>query len=480
MEEKIAKIDSDLTSFNSQTHFSQMETNIKNFKTRRDTIQHEADALDDKIDQLNAVSSILNEISYKQNQLSGIETDFKRIKNKQADNLARIFPNKTLEYDFKREVQRKHDQLVSAAKEINENLSVKQRLLLQATEKHQHLRKSLVDKEEEMKRSEEAIYSQCQSDEFEEVKARTKEKVEKLQLELGANRASETLFKKYITDLSDRSCCPLCHNDMTGPSKDDLIEELTGKIRTLPEKVRQQEQQLVRDGRKYDELLALGPTIDRVKKLREEIDTLKQDIRKLDDTMKETQSEIEDAEMCLASPDEEKSITNNMMADMTSLDRFKYEIDKLQTEMRSLKNRLPANQANENLEELKARKKSLQDELRELRVKIEEGEKQIDENQRKLQGLQEKRNKLLDVKYKLQENAHTLPQLKQRLEQLKRNIESTRQDLMRQERELVVAKDELKRVEDEKYKEKTRNKSILDHATTEKQQVDQLFRDICR
>lgn len=480
VEEKIVKIDGDLSSFNSQTHFTQMETSINSFKTRRDTIQREADELDDKIDQLNAVSNILNEISYKEKQLVSIESDFKRIKNKHTENLTRIFPNKTIDRDFKREVQRRHDQLVSAVKEINENLNKKQRILLQGKAKHQHLRTSLSDKEDELKRGEEDIYSRCQSEEFEEVKARTKEKVEKFQIELGANRASETFFKKYITDLNDRSCCPLCHNDMTGPGKDDLIEELTGKVHSLPEKVRQQEQQLVREERKWHELLALGPTIDRVKKLQEEISTLKQEIRALDDTMKETQAEIEDAEMCLSSPEEEKCIANTMLADMSSLDRFKFDLDKLQTEIQSLKGRLPADQANENLDQLKAKKKSIQDELRELRVKIEQSQKQIEENQRKLQGLQDKRNKLLEVKYKLQENAHTLPQLKQRLEQLKRNIESARQELIQLNRELDVAKDELKHLEDQKQKEKSKNKSILDHATNEKQQVDQLFRDIRR
>lgn len=281
------------------------------------------------------MSKTLNEISFKEKELEGIELNFKRIQNKHTDNLTRIFPNKTVDHDFKREVHRRYDELGSTVKEITENLNKKQRLLLQAKAKHQHLRTLVGDKEEGLNRGEEAIYTQCQSDEFEEVKARTKEKVEKFQMELGANRASETLFKKYISDLRDRSCCPLCHNDMAGHSKDDLIEKLSGKIHTLPEKVRQQEQQL-------HDLLELGPTIDRVKKLRDDIQTLKQEIRELDDTIRKTQSDIEDAEMCLASPEEEKAIANNMLSDMTSLDRFKTDIETLQTEIQSLKNGLPA------------------------------------------------------------------------------------------------------------------------------------------
>lgn len=39
--EKIAKIDSDLNSLNSQTHFTDMETSINTYKARRDTIQQE-------------------------------------------------------------------------------------------------------------------------------------------------------------------------------------------------------------------------------------------------------------------------------------------------------------------------------------------------------------------------------------------------------------------------------------------------------
>uniref|UniRef100_A0A336K089 CSON012527 protein n=1 Tax=Culicoides sonorensis TaxID=179676 RepID=A0A336K089_CULSO len=480
LQERSLAIDQQITTANTQINVDELKSSIITMRNRQNNAQHEAEHLDEKIDQLNAVSNILNEISYKEEQLKKHESDFKRIHNKQADNLKRIFPEKTIERDFKREIQRKYDELERYCKEMNSNLNKKRHELVQANSKHQHLRATLHEKEAELKRGEEEIYRVCQSDNYEEVKAKTVEKLEKLRLELGANRASETLFKKYVKDLNERSCCPLCHNEMSGNGKNELIDELDEKIRSLPDKVRQQQQQLERDEKKHFELLKLEKTIENTKKLKSETTDMTQQLRELDEKIKQMESDIEDSEMCLACPEEDKSIANGMLSDMNSLDRLKTDMEKFQNEIQSLKSRLPADQSNENLDEIKAKKKSLVEESRELRTKIDREQQKLDTHQRKIQELQEKKSKLLEMKIKLQEQTQTLPQHKERMEQLRQSIETVRKEVMQLDTDLIKYKDELVYAEDQKQKEKSKNKSILDQAIKEKQEIDQDFKDILR
>lgn len=477
--DKISRLESEQRSIVSEQVYTDKETKISDMKTKRDEIQQELDTVEEKIEQLNQISGILNEISYKEKQLVAHESEFKRIQNKQNSNLGRLF-SEMIEKDFKRAVQRKYDELEREVKALKDGNTKQGNALTENKMKQRHLRDQITKIEKELKEGEEAIYDKCQGDDYEDLKAKVKEKLEKLRMELGANRSAESFYQKYIDEVNQQNCCPLCHKDVDVFAKDDLVTELSDKIRRLPDKISQQEIQIKRDEQKFNDLLKLEPTIQRVETLKNELPKMKTDLKTFEDKIKEIESNLEDNEISLTVPEANVSLANSMLTDMSTLDQRKSEIEKTQKEISTLKNKIPGNHANENLEEIKQRKKDLKEKLKIITKEIEKEEQLFQKSQKQLQTIQEIRNKLLQNKVTLQEKAQQLPQLEERLQQLKIDVEQTRESIKTLNQNLQAAEKELNRVVEMKQQEKERNKKILDKAESEKTKIDQLHRDILR
>lgn len=421
--EEIARVDRALANSNQTLKIDQKREQLQDEKVQRDKLQVEADKLDEQITECSAEEQTLNEIAFKETELQKNESNYKILLNKNTQNLTRLF-GRTLESNFKAEIDRKIRTLDTEVKEANLAVTRHSSSLVELRTIRKNQRDRLSTMEGELKKAEDEVYEKCGGDDFEELFEKTKERYMKAQLDYGAVKSSEALFKKYISQVKDQTCCPLCHKDMNTIEREMLSDELNDEISQLPDKIASHERKLKAEERSYNQLMALKSVNSQIGKLKADIPALKEDSKKKDDEIKKLQSELEDLEMSLGVPSTNHKLASNMVSDMGQLDILRSSIDKQKQEVAVLKGKISNADRPVSLADLKTSRQEKQQQLRDLRTSIDKLEKDLDKSVAALAKIQESRTQLIEQKVKMQENAASLPEKKARLTQLQQEVDA--------------------------------------------------------
>ena len=212
---EINKVSKEYDDYIKSINVDDIKKKITNKKENREKLQEDLEKLDKKIFSLNSVTKILAEISVKEKQFEVREAEIKRLKNKHSDNFKKLFNNKPINDNYKRNVQKLYDSLNdsinSIEKKINQ-LNMKTQELQMMRKNH---RENLKKNEKELQESEDKVYELCQSNDYTDVITKIKDNIAKIQLDHGTYKSSEVLYKRYISKIDSEPCCPLCHKDMT-------------------------------------------------------------------------------------------------------------------------------------------------------------------------------------------------------------------------------------------------------------------------
>lgn len=192
----ITKIDTKFEEHKQSMNLDEIKVNIAEKKRKRDTFQEQLEKLDEQIKFLHSISKTTGELSLKTKQLEQREAEAKKVKNKQSDNIRRLFKNEMIEANFKRHIQTIYQNLQSEIGDLNKTINRQQQTITELDMTRKSQKDDLVRAERELLECEEKIYEQCHSTPFDEVLERVKENVSKHQLDHGALRSSELLYKK--------------------------------------------------------------------------------------------------------------------------------------------------------------------------------------------------------------------------------------------------------------------------------------------
>lgn len=290
---------------------------------------------------------------------------------------------------------------------------------------------------------------------------------------------------RYISKLDSESCCPLCHKDMNGSevnsnSKNsysfvfhiklihsfphqigDLTSELSDEIRRLPETLKQTELILKSEQRKLEQLLLIQPRTIR-------LETLKTDIPKNKDKLKETEERLSTAmndaetlEISIAEPNSKADLANKLLGDMSVLDEALKDLSRIQSELATLNASVPQRTTTMTMDVAQQKKATIAAEYKKNNTDISALEDKYDQNSKLLNNLRDKRNKLKDEQIKLQEDAHALPQMKTRQLEIAEQIEKHSGELRRIESSLEPLNRRLTEIVERKKRIKDENKQIF-------------------
>lgn len=151
--------------------------------------------LDEKLTFLSSIAKLMTEISLKEKELEKKNQEIQRVKSKHGDNLPKFFPS-PISSNYRRSMQTAYDKLRREVQELNEQSNS-----LKLTEQsHEIKRKNLIGDiarmETEVQQLEERIYQKCHNTPYEELMLRSKTAISKLQLEHGAHKSAEAMYKK--------------------------------------------------------------------------------------------------------------------------------------------------------------------------------------------------------------------------------------------------------------------------------------------
>lgn len=193
-----AKVSDCYDKLSQTTNLDEMKRNIDLKRVHRNDLQSQLDTIDQEILFLSSISKTTAEISVKESQLEAKESETRKIRNKHSENLKRLLNNEIVDGNYKRRVQTVYQNCQREIVEVNKNINRNQQKITELQMTRKNKKDELGRMEKELTECEEKIYEQCHGSAFVEVLERVKENVAKYQLDHGAVKSSEALYKKWV------------------------------------------------------------------------------------------------------------------------------------------------------------------------------------------------------------------------------------------------------------------------------------------
>lgn len=393
LEEGIQSVDQKMEHMKNVYKFEEEKKNINDKKQQVIKLQNEFSELDKKLDFLNTISEITSQISSNKSKIEEKDQKMKLLKNKHKSNLQAIFGEKSasISENYKRQVSSAYETTQKKITEMNAKINKLKMSQKEFEIKKSNLKDDLKKFEKELADANEKIDRKCGSSNFEDVYAKTKENVEKFQREYSAHKSSESMFKNYISMIQEDPCCPLCHKDLTNEDQSHLNEELCDKIHHLPQEINKFEKKLKDEQKKLESLTDCKPLIEKVKKLEKDIPEMKTKLKNLNVELEKVSNDLENEEIIITEPMSNLELINSMLPDMVLLDNHSMEKEKMSKEVEEMQAQLPKGN-HEDIEEVRKKKKDIDEKVKSERSSVAEMEKLYEQNQSNLNTLINRRN----------------------------------------------------------------------------------------
>lgn len=195
LEEKIAKANELYENTIKNVDQEAMREVIANKKTSIAEKQTQFKKVDEQLTFLGSMAKVVAEISLKQKDLEKKNQEVHRVRSRHADNFGKFF-KEPITINYHRSMQGAYDKLRREIQDLNEQANA-QKLKEQSYEiKRKNLIDDIARMEKELKESKELVFQKCRSTPYEDLLERSKAAISKLQLEHGALKSSEALYKQ--------------------------------------------------------------------------------------------------------------------------------------------------------------------------------------------------------------------------------------------------------------------------------------------
>lgn len=415
-----ASLKSALEGIEKDTQVPELEVELAADVAERDKLKEEVENLDEQIQGLNTFTTIMADVKGKEQHVTTRKADERRIRNKHCESLKKIFPDDEINSNFKRRVESEGQKLRS---ESNRLEAIHKRRESQALTLKNNLRnkkQQKADAEAERIRLDNEIEHLIENESFEAALADAREETDKFKMEYSSLKSSEMFYKKYIKKVEDQPCCPLCHKDLNRNEISGLKDELHHEITKLPENIKNAESQHKVWSSKLEKLFSLKPKVERLDEIRCKVIPLYDaECEDIEAKLKTAQDDLKENEKEAQVPKEKYELITEMLGDMGLLDDIIQEIERIQNEINVLREKLPEDQGNIDVDELQQNRKTKYERVKELDVTIARNQKRIRDNTEKMNKI---RNRLLELREKeiqLKGDTQNLPAMKERFEELK-------------------------------------------------------------
>lgn len=495
---QIASTEQELTKIKSSVNLEELEDQKTVIAVEKSEIEEKLAAVDAERETLQSISGVTTELNVKEKDLLGHKQDFDRFKNKNSSKLKELFPGKSIDRNYKNVVQELSDELKASVQRTKTDLQKAQMEKNRLHTERNHIQNQHKIKSDEINETKEKIERICDGKDFEDFRASQKEKVEKLHMDLAIFKSSDKLYKRYIDDIEQTPCCPLCHKNLESNESNDLQDEIKEQIRKLPSRIAETEKKLKQESKKFDELNGLQSAHENFGKLKKDVQQSQDNLKRVKEQYELVESSINDLEMLLLEPEEKlETISSTFFTDMCRLDELSRTIAAKDEEIHKLKSKLPDVMPSKTLEEVNNDFRQLNADLKSRNVLMNQLNDTTNENHKRINGIQDKLNNLVGQKMKQQEKFQGIElmktqlktfeeeilTLKRKINEEEKKLEPTIKELEKLVRDKQIVKDELNNqvqdrisiIEDFKRRQDEIQRFNKDIKTYEKMQLDKKF-----
>uniref|UniRef100_A0A7N8YK06 RAD50 homolog, double strand break repair protein n=1 Tax=Mastacembelus armatus TaxID=205130 RepID=A0A7N8YK06_9TELE len=406
--------------------------------------------LDQEMETLNTHTTARTQMEMLKKDKTEKEEQVRKIKSRHSEDLVSLlghFPNK-------RELE---DWIYAKSKEISntrDRLAKFNKDLASSEQNKSHIAAELRKKEQQLASDEERLFSVCGSQDLEQDMGKLQEDLEKISKQRAMLAGATAVYTQFISQLTEERepCCPVCQR--TFPSESDLqevISDMQSKLRLVPDRLKNTEQDLKKKERKRDEIMALRPIRQAVVQFQEkELPELKNRLQTVNREIERLKEDVEEQETLLSTLVSEEETAKACLQDISLMDRYLMDLKEVERKIAQQAAKLQGIDLTRTIQQVSQEKQETQHKLDTTSSKMDLKRKLIQDQQDQIQLLKSAVNETRAEKLQLSSDMQRQQQLEEQCVEFTTEIQALTRDMREAKEQLTPLSAALEKLHQEK------------------------------
>ncbi|XP_069574315.1 DNA repair protein RAD50 isoform X1 [Brachyistius frenatus] len=450
LENELAKAERELQSAVQSSNVEELKAEVVELQREKAELDRTQRQLDQEMEALNTHTTARTQMDMLKKDKTEKEEQVRKIKSRHSEDLVSLlghFPNK-------RELE---DWIYSKSKEIN---STRDRLvklnkdLASSEQNKSHISAELRKKEQQLTSNEEKFFNVCGSQDLEQDLSKLQEDLEKISKQRAMLAGATAVYTQFISQLTEERepCCPVCQR--TFPSESDLqevISDMQSKLRLVPDKLKNTEQDLKRKERKKDDMMALRPVKQSIVQFQEnELPELRNRLQTVNREIERLKGDVEEQETLLGTLMSEEETAKACLQDISLMDRYLMDLKEVERKIAQQAAKLQGVDLTRTIQQVSQEKQETQHKLDTTSSKMELKRKLIQDQQDQIQMLKSAVNETRAEKLQLSSDMQKQQQLEEQCVEFTTEIQALTRDIREAKEQLSPLSAALEKLQQEK------------------------------
>uniref|UniRef100_A0A3P8TN45 RAD50 double strand break repair protein n=1 Tax=Amphiprion percula TaxID=161767 RepID=A0A3P8TN45_AMPPE len=450
LENELAKAERELQSAVQSSNVDELKAEVVELQREKAELDRTQRQLDQEMEMLNTHTTARTQMDMLKKDKTEKEEQVRKIKSRHSEDLVSLlghFPNK-------RELE---DWIYAKSKEINgtrDRLAKLNKDLASGEQNKSHIAAELRKKEQQLAGDEEKFFNVCGSQDLEQDLGKLQEDLEKISKQRAMLAGATAVYTQFISQLTEERepCCPVCQR--TFPSESDLqevISDMQSKLRLVPDKLKNTEQDLKRKERKRDEMISLRPVRQSIVQFQEkELPELRNRLQTVNREIERLKNDVEEQETLLGTLMSEEETAKACLQDISLMDRYLMDLKEVERKIAQQSAKLQGVDLTRTIQQVSQEKQETQHKLDTTSSKMELKRKLIQDQQDQIQMLKSAVNETKAEKLQLSSDMQKQQQLEEQCVEFTTEIQALTRDIREAKEQLSPLSAALEKLQQEK------------------------------
>ncbi|KAG8008563.1 DNA repair protein RAD50 [Nibea albiflora] len=450
LESELAKAERELQTAVQSSNVEELKAEVMELQREKAELDRTQRQLDKEMEMLNAHTTTRTKIDMLKREKAEKEEQVRKIKSRHSEDLVSLlghFPNK-------RELE---DWIYAKSKEVNgtrDRLAKLNKDLASNEQNKNHIAAEIRKKEEQLANDQEKFFNVCGSQDLEQDLGKLQEDLEKISKQRAMLAGATAVYTQFISQLTEERepCCPVCQR--TFPSEPDLqevISDMQSKLRLVPDKLKNTEQDLKRKERKRDDMVALRPVRQSIVQFQEkELPELRNRLQTVNREIERLKGDVEEQETLLGTLMSEEDTAKACLQDISLMDRYLMDLKEVERKIAQDAAKLQGLDLTKTTQQVSQEKQETQHKLDTTSSKMELKRKLIQDQQDQIQILKSAVNETRAEKLQLSSDMQKQQQLEDQCVEFTTEIQALTRDIREAKEQLSPLSAALEKLQQEK------------------------------
>uniref|UniRef100_A0A3B3QVD8 RAD50 double strand break repair protein n=1 Tax=Paramormyrops kingsleyae TaxID=1676925 RepID=A0A3B3QVD8_9TELE len=462
LEQELAKAERDLENATRGSNVDALKEEVLALQKEKGELDKAQRKLDQEMEILNTHTTTRTQMEMLKKDKMDKEEQVRKIKSRHNEDLVSLlgyFPNKRQLEDWihskNKDIRSTREKLIKLNKD-----------LASSEQNKTHSAGLIKQKEQQLSSYEERLFNVCGSQDFESDLSKLQDELEKSSKQRAMLAGATAVYTQFISQLTEEEaepCCPVCQRTFPSEAElQDVIGDLQSKLRLVPDKLKNTEQDLRRKERKRDEMMGLKPIRQSLSELQErDLPELRNKLQGINRSIEKLKNDTEEQETLLSALMTEEETAKACLQDIALMDRYQLDLKEVERKIAQHAAKLLGVDLNRTIQQVNQEKQETQHRLDTISSKIELKRKLIQDQQDQIQALKSSVNEAKSEMLLISSNMQQQQQLENQCVEFTTEIQTLHRDIRDAKEQVQPLATTLEKLQQEKQDLIERRKKMM-------------------